>query len=208
MSFGLLHVAPLIKEFLERHPGITLDLNMDDRVSNLVEAGVDMAIRAGILPDSALIARKLAPIHSVLAASPEYLSQAGTPRYPEDLLQHSCLHYSYSRDAREWTLCGPNDELSVRTKGKMRVNNSQALCTALIDGQGIGRLPTFVASPHLAAGRLVRVLPAYSLPEQSLYAVFPERRHMPAKVRAFADFLAERIGGDTPYWDIEAGVGG
>lgn len=208
MSFGWLHVAPLIKGFLERHPGITLDLTMDDRVADLVEAGFDMAIRAGTLPDSALIARRLAPIHSVLAAAPAYLSQAGTPQHPEDLLQHSCLHYSYSRDPREWIHCGTEGDVRVRTKERLRVNNSEALCTALVDGLGIGRLPTFVAGAHLAAGRLVRVLPAYSLPEQSLYAVFPERRHMPAKTRVFADFLADRIGRETPYWDIEAGLGG
>ncbi|ATG40681.1 LysR family transcriptional regulator [Phaeobacter piscinae] len=208
MSFGWLHVAPLIKDFLEHHPGITLDLTMDDRVADLVEAGFDMAIRAGTLPDSALIARRLAPIHSVLAAAPEYLAQAGTPKHPEDLLHHSCLHYSYSRDPREWLLHGAEGEIRVRTKGRLRVNNSEALCTALIDGLGIGRLPTFVAGAHLAAGRLVQVLPAYALPEQSLYAVFPERRHMPAKVRAFADFLADRIGRETPFWDIEAGLGG
>lgn len=208
MSFGWLHVAPLITDFLERYPGITLDLTMDDRVADLVEAGFDMAIRAGTLPDSALIARRLAPIHSVLAAAPVYLSQAGTPQHPEDLLQHSCLHYSYSRDPREWILCSAEGDVRVRTKERLRVNNSEALCTALIDGLGIGRLPTFVAGAHLAAGRLVRVLPAYTLPEQSLYAVFPERRHMPAKTRAFADFLADRIGRETPYWDIEAGLGG
>ncbi|WP_405109584.1 LysR family transcriptional regulator [Phaeobacter sp. BS52] len=206
MSFGCLHVAPLIKDFLERHPGITLDLTMDDRVTDLVEAGFDMAIRAGTLPDSALIARRLAPIHSVLAAAPEYLAQTGMPKHPEDLLQHSCLHYSYSRDPREWVLCGAEGEVRVHPKGRMCVNNSEALCTALIDGLGIGRLPTFVAGAHLAEGRLMRVLPTYSLPAQSLYAVFPERRHMPAKVRAFADYLADRIGRETPFWDVEAGL--
>nr|WP_241482660.1 substrate binding domain-containing protein [Leisingera sp. ANG-M7] len=130
MSFGWLHVAPLIKDLLERYPRITLDLTMDDRVADLVEAGFDMAIRAGTLPDSALIACRLAPIHSVLTAAPAYLSQAGTPQHPEDLLQHGCLHYSYSCDPREWILRGAEGDVRVCMKERLCVNNSEALCTA------------------------------------------------------------------------------
>ncbi len=208
MSFGRLHIAPLLTDFLAAYPDITLDLTMDDRVVDLVDAGLDMAIRAGTLPDSALIARRLAPIHSVLVASPKYISRKGAPQHPEDLLAHNCLHYAYSRDPMEWVFQGPHGEVRTRTKGTLRVNNSETLCTALLDGLGIGRLPTFVAGSHVAAGRLIRVLPEYAMSEQALYAVFPERRHMPMKVRAFVDFLAEQIGRDRPFWDVEAGLGG
>lgn len=206
MSFGRLHVAPLLTEFLANYPDITLDLTMDDRVVDLIDAGLDLAIRAGTLPDSALIARQLAPIHSVIVASPEYLSRQGSLQHPEDLLLHNCLHYAYSRDPMEWVFHDQNGELKVRTKGTLRVNNSETLCTALLDGLGIGRLPTFVAGAQIADGRLIRVLPNYALPEQALYAVFPERRHMPVKVRAFVDFLADRIGQEKPFWDVEAGL--
>lgn len=205
MSFGQLHVAPLIAAFLRQYPGIRIDLTMDDKFVDLVEGGIDVALRAGTLPNSALIARKLAPIHSVIVAAPDYLAQSGTPETPEDLLAHSCLHYAYSRDPSEWRLAGPAGDMRVQTSGVLRVNNSEALCTVLLDGLGIGRLPTFIAGAHLTSGRLVRVLPEYRLPEQALYAVFPERKHMPAKVRAFLDFVVERIGHDAPYWDLDAG---
>ncbi|WP_425082297.1 LysR family transcriptional regulator [Ruegeria arenilitoris] len=206
MSFGRLHIAPMLNEFLTTYPDITLDLTMDDRVVDLVDAGLDMAVRAGTLPDSAMIARRLAPIHSVLVAAPDYLLRRGNPQQPEDLLTHNCLHYAYSRDPMEWVLHGPHGELRVRTKGTLRINNSETLCAALLDGLGIGRLPTFVAGTYLATSDLVRVLPEYVFAEQALYAVFPERRHMPMKVRAFVDFLAERIGKDRPFWDTEAGL--
>ena len=206
MSFGQLHVAPAIPEFLRLHLGITLELSMDDRFVDLVDSGMDLALRAGSLPDSALIARKLAPIHSVIVAAPAYLDRAGAPLHPQDLLDHDCLHYAYSRDPLEWKFIGDDGEIAVRTKGRFRVNNSEALCTTLVAGLGIGRLPTFIAGAHLAAGRLQRVLPNFLMPEQALYAVFPERQHVPAKVRAFVEYFANYVGNKTPYWDNEAGV--
>lgn len=206
MSFGRLHVAPLLTEFLKAYPGITLDMTMDDRITDLVEAGLDMALRAGTLRDSALIARRLAPIRSILVAAPKYVTKFGNPQHPEELLTHNCLHYAYSLDPREWHLVGPEGEMHIRTKGSLRVNNSEALCTALIDGLGVGRLPTFIAGAHLAAGRLVHILPEYGFPEQALYAVFPERRHMPMKVRTLVDFLVDKIDKEKPFWDIEAGL--
>jgi DNA-binding transcriptional LysR family regulator len=206
MSFGQLHVAPAIPEFLRLHLGITLELSMDDRFVDLVDSGMDLALRAGSLPDSALIARKLAPIHSVIVAAPAYLDRAGAPLHPQDLMDHDCLHYAYSRDPLEWKFIGDDGEIAVRTKGRFRVNNSEALCTTLVAGLGIGRLPTFIAGAHLAAGRLQRVLPNFLMPEQALYAVFPERQHVPAKVRAFVEYFANYVGKKTPYWDNEAGV--
>jgi len=206
MSFGQLHVAPAIPEFLRLHPGITLELSMDDRFVDLVDSGMDLALRAGTLLDSALIVRKLAPIHSVIVATPSYLDRAGAPLHPQDLMNHDCLHYAYSRDPLEWKFVGDDGEIAVRTKGRFRVNNSEALCTTLIAGLGIGRLPTFIAGAHLAAGRLQRVLPNFLMPEQALYAVFPERQHVPAKVRAFVEYFANYVGKKTPYWDSEAGL--
>lgn len=201
MSFGRLHVAPLVPEFLKQYPLIEIDMVMDDRIIDLVEGGFDVAIRGGTLPDSALIARKLAPLHSVLCAAPDYVARHGQPSEPADLLNHNCIHYSYSSGVAEWTFLGPNEPVTVRTSGTYQVNNSEALREVLIGKCGIGRLPTFVAGPDILSGRLIRVLPQFRMPSQSLYSVFPERRHMPAKVRVFLDFAIEQFGADQPYWD-------
>lgn len=201
MSFGRLHIAPLIPEFLKRYPGIEIEMVMDDRVVDLVEGGFDVAIRGGVLPDSALIARKLAPCHYVICAAPGYIAKHGEPSEPGDLLNHNCVHYAYFSGAHEWTFLGPDEPITVETTGNYQVNNSEALREALIGGCGIGRLPTFIAGPDIGAGRLVRLLDQYSMPSQTFYAVFPERRHLPAKVRVFVDFAVERFGADNPYWD-------
>ncbi|MDP5219933.1 substrate binding domain-containing protein [Ruegeria sp. 2205SS24-7] len=160
-----------------------------------------MGIRAGHLSDSSVIAHRLADVRSVIVASPDYLKAHRTPQQPDDLLGHNCLHYTYSRDPKEWVFSGLEGEIAVKTRGTLRINNSEALCKALMDGLGIGRLPTFVASSHIQSGQLVRLLPEYALPEQALYAIFPERSHVPAKVRAFTDHLVDRLGGDIASWD-------
>ncbi len=201
MSFGRLHVAPLVAGFLLHHPKIEIDMIMDDRVVDLIEGGFDMAIRAGTLPDSALVARKLAPCRNVLCAAPSYLERHGMPDEPSDLTGHNCLHYAYFSDFHEWTFIGEQEPVKVQTNGSYQVNNSEALLEAVIGGLGIGRFPTFITGPHIAAGRLVHLLKDYRMPEQTIYAVFPERRHLPLKVRAIVDYLAQQFGGTQPYWD-------
>ena len=206
MSFGRLHVAPIVPGFLATYPGIELDLTMDDRTVDLFEEGYDVALRAGTLRDSALIARRLATIHSVLVAAPDYVAEHGVPSRPDHLLRHNCLHYAYSRDPQEWVFLTPEGERRVKTSGTFRVNNSEALCAALLGGAGIGRLPTFIAGGPISKGRLVRLLPDCILPEQALYALFPERRHVPQKVHAFVEYLYSAIGGRRPHWDRQAGL--
>ena len=201
MSFGRLHVAPLIPKFLKVCPKLQIDLVMDDRKVDLVAGGFDVAIRAGNLPASTLIARKLAPVRQVLCASPDYIDRYGRPATPAELSDHNCVLYSYSSDANEWTLIGEGGPETMTVSGSYQVNNSEALLEALREGVGIGRLPTFVAGPDLKTGRLVKVFESYSLPDFTLYAVFPERQYLPAKVRAFLDFAIEYFGGDQPYWD-------
>jgi len=201
MSFGRLHVAPLIPKLLRRYPKLQIDLVMDDRKVDLVAGGFDVAIRAGNLPASTLIARKLAPLRQVLCASPDYIDRYDRPGTPAELSSHNCLLYSYSSDANEWTLIGEGGPETVTVSGSYQVNNSEALLEALREGIGIGRLPTFVAGPDVKTGRLVKLFESYSLPDFTFYAVFPERQYLPAKVRAFLDFAIEYIGGDQPYWD-------
>jgi len=201
MSFGRLHVAPLIPKLLRRHPKLHIDLVMDDRKVDLVAGGFDVAIRAGNLPVSTLIARKLAPLRQVLCASPDYVDRYGRPGTPAELSSHNCVLYSYSSDVNEWTLIGANGPETVTVSGSYQVNNSEALLESLREGVGVGRLPTFVAGPDLKTGRLVKLLESYRIPEFTIYAVFPERQYLPAKVRAFLDFAIEYFGGDHPYWD-------
>ncbi len=201
MSFGRLHVAPMIPKLLKRYPKLKIDLVMDDRRVDLVAEGFDTAIRAGNLPDSTLIARKLAPVRQVLCASPDYLDRYDRPGTPAELSGHNCVLYSYSSDADKWTLIGEGGPVTVTVSGSYKVNNSEALLEALREGVGIGRLPTFVAGPDLKAGRLVKLFESYRIPDFTLYAVFPEREYLPAKLRVFLDFAIEYIGGDEPYWD-------
>ena len=176
-------------------------LVMDDRNIDLVAEGIDVAIRSGDMPDSTLIARKLAPLRQVLCASPGYIDRYGMPATPSELSERNCILFSYSGDANEWTLNKGDRSESVLVSGSYRVNNSEAILEALREGVGIGRLPTFVAGPDLKAGNLVQILDSYHIPDHVFYAVFPERQYLPAKVRAFLDFAVEYFGGDQPYWD-------
>ncbi|MEH6592275.1 MAG: LysR family transcriptional regulator [Halioglobus sp.] len=203
MSFGRLHVAPMMPKLLKRYPKLQIELVMDDRTIDLVAAGFDVAIRSGSgsLPTSALIARKLAPLRQVLCASPDYIERYGLPAQPTELPEHNCVLFSLSSDADEWTLVGDDEPEIVSVSGNYKVNNSEALLEALREGIGIGRLPTFVAGPDLKTGRLIRLLESHHIPDHSFYAVFPEREYLPAKVRAFLDFAIEYFGGDQPYWD-------
>ncbi|MEO2172853.1 MAG: LysR substrate-binding domain-containing protein [bacterium] len=203
MSFGRLHVAPLITQLIKRYPKIEIDLMMDDRPINLVAEGIDVAIRtaSGNLADSALVARKLAPLRQVICASPSYIDRYGLPRTPAELTKHNCILFSYSSDANEWVFQSDGQIETVLVSGGYRVNNSEVLREALAEGIGIGRLPTFVAGPDLKSGRLLRLFEHFHIPDHTFYAVFPERQYLPAKVRVFLDFAVEYFGGDHPYWD-------
>jgi len=202
MSFGRLHVSPLIPVFLKRYPKITIDMVMDDKVVDLVGGGFDIAIRSGKLPNSNLIARKLAPLKSVLCAAPAYIENHGYPETLNDLKQHNCLLFSYSRDLKEWRFTRNEVAESIEVSGNYQVNNSEALRDAILQGLGIGRLPTFVAGPDIKSGKLVPLFENYEMLQQSIYAVFLERQFMPAKVRAFLDFAIDYFGGEQPYWDV------
>jgi DNA-binding transcriptional LysR family regulator len=202
MVFGRLHVAPLIAHFLATYPEIEINMMMDDQLVDLVEGGYDLAIRIGRLADSSLIARRIAPCHSLLCATPSYLARCGTPTDLEQLAQHNCLFYSYFRGGSEWQFEGPAGAVRFQPRGNYQVNNSEALREALLGGLGICQMPTFIVGDDIAQGRLVEVLPAYKLPEHAIYAVYPQRKYLPAKVLAFVDFLLAQLGGERPYWDV------
>ncbi len=201
MSFGRLHVSPAIPIFLQRYPDVQVDVTMEDRVVDLVEGGYDLAIRIGNLPDSSLVGRRLAVSRSVVCAAPTYLDERGEPTTPEALRDHDCLLYSYYSEANEWAFERAGHVQRVRVSGSYLVNNSEALRDAVLQGVGVARIPTFIVGPDIAEGRLVQLFCDYRMPSQDIYAVWPERRHMPTKVRVFIDFLTERIGGADPIWD-------
>ncbi|MCP3129517.1 LysR family transcriptional regulator [Shewanella sp. KJ2020] len=193
MVFGRLYIAPLIAEFLRRYPDIQLQMQMDDKTTDLISGGLDLAIRIGELPDSSLIARKLAPCLSVICASPEYLTRHVAPQTPQQLSQHNCLFYSYFQDGVEWTFHSPEGTQRIQPKGNYQVNNSDAIHQACLDGLGIANLPRFIAEPDLQTGRLQALLTDYPLPEHGIYAVYPQRKHLPTKVTVLIEFLMEKL---------------
>lgn len=201
MSFGIGHVAPLLGDFLRRYPDITMDLELNDRQVDLIAEGFDLAIRIGELPDSSLVARRLAPSLLLLCAAPSYLERQGIPEQPEDLSDHRCLIYSYGALGNRWRFRGPEADRRVKIAGPLAVNNGEVLAQAAVDGLGIVALPSFIVCDALRSGRLVPVLPDWHLAERAaVHAVYPAARHLSPKIRAFVDFLVEVIG-PTPYWD-------
>ena len=202
VSFGALHLAPAISEYLMREPEVKMDVMLDDRVVDLVQEGFDVAIRIGELPSSNLVARRLAPSRMVICASPGYLKKFGTPRVPEDLVKHNCLRYAYQATRNEWRFHGPEREHAVRVDGNLFANNGDTLREAALHGLGVCLAPTFIVGPDLKSGRLKEILQDYPYPEQGVFAVYPNRQ-LPAKVRNFVDFLVTRFA-KGPYWDERA----
>jgi DNA-binding transcriptional LysR family regulator len=198
--FGMLHLAPLLAAYGARYPEVRVDISLADRIVDLVDEGFDVAIRiAGRLAD-ALVARRLTTVRIAVCASPEYLRRHGTPRAPPDLAKHNCLLYSINERPGEWTFEGPQGSTTVKVAGSLRSNNGDLLRTAALAGVGIVVQPTFIVGDDLRQGKLVPVLPRYCQPDLAAYAIYPTRRHLPAKVRSFVDFLAEAIS-DPPPWD-------
>lgn len=198
-SFGNQHVAPLVPKFAERYPDVQLALSLSDRTVNVVEEGFDLAIRIADLADSSLAARKLAPNRRVVCASPAYLARHGTPRTPEELAQHNCLTTDF---AMSWDYRGPNGKPgSVRVTGRYCCDNWEVLREWALAGLGIALKSTWDVRRHLEDGSLVSLFPGYTFAtDVAIYAVYPHRRHLPAKTRAFIEFLAESFGPE-PYWD-------
>jgi DNA-binding transcriptional LysR family regulator len=201
MSFGILHLGPLLAEFSRENPAVSLEISFDDRFVNLVEEGVDVAVRIGALTDSSLVARKLSTTRLVVCASPHYLAERGEPEMPEDLAAHNCLLYSYLSTANVWRFTAPDGRaIPVAVSGNLRANNGIVEAEAAVAGMGILMSPTFYVGPLIRQGKLKRILERYEIAEMGIYAVYPQREHVPPKVRAFVDFLARRFG-RKPDWE-------
>ncbi len=200
-SFGVLHLVPAITGFFCRYPEIDIDLSLTDRFIDLVDEGVDVAIRIGRLADSSLVARRIAPARRVICGSPGYLEAFGLPRTPDDLKQHRCLAYTNMTTAQDWPLVAADGRpWPVDIAGRLRSNNGDALRAAALRGIGLVSLPSFIVGADIQAGTLVSVLGDYLNQDMAIHAVYPHSRHLSPKVRAFVDFLVEQIGPD-PYWD-------
>lgn len=196
-SFGRMHIAPHLKPFLDANPLVAVELILTDDFVDVVGEGFDLAVRIADLQDSSLVARRLAPNHRVLCAAPVYLAQAGNPTTIEELPRHTLI----AHNADQWRLDGPSGPVTVRVGGPLRTNSSEVVREALLAGVGIALRSTWDVGPELKSGRLVRVLPQYSVGQRvAVHAVYPSRRHMEQKLRAFVDYLAELYGA-TPYWD-------
>src|SRR5688500_6971137 len=204
-SFGNQHVAPLVPKFAERYPDVQLALSLSDRTVNVVEEGFDLAVRIADLADSSLAARKLAPNRRVVCASPAYLARHGTPRTPEELARHNCVATDFTMN---WDYRDPDGKPgSVRVSGRYACDNWEVLREWALAGLGIALKSTWDVRRHLEDGSLVSLLPGYTFAtDVAIYAVYPHRRHLPAKTRAFIEFLAESFGPE-PYWDRPEGEG-
>ena len=195
--FGTVTIAPLLKPFLLRYPEITLDLDLDDRIVDLVRDRYDVAIRISSSVDSALVARRLATSTLVTVASPAYVRRRGRPRTPAELRQHACLGYSHARMPNEWRFRARKGPwVAVTVESALYCNNDFVLKQAALDGLGVGVFPRFFIARELAERSLVEALPDYDMPALSVSAVYASRRHVPPKVRAFIDFTAEALRDD------------
>ena len=198
MSFGLLHVAPLLPEFLATYPEVSVDLQLSDAMVDLIGEGLDAAIRIiAALPDSSLVVRRLCGMPQYLVGSPAYLSKYGKPRHPLHLTEHRCIGYSYMVTNDTWRFAKNGQSASVRPSGPLRVNNGDAMMPALIAGTGLGILPEFILRDALAAGQLERLLPEWSLPLGAVYWVTPPGGPRPKRLEVLADFLVEKLSRHT-----------
>lgn len=200
VSFGERFVAPAIAEFAARHSQLVFDLDLSDRAVDLVEEGLDLAIRIGPVSQQALVSRRLGWTQIVCCASPGYLARHGTPRTPEDLAAHQCLSYTLTSLPNIWRFeskQGANYDLHVTPRH--RANSGRMLTKLAAAGLGVVIEPDFIVSPEVRSGALVRLLAEYALPRHPIAAVYASRRHLSAKVRTFVDFLAERFAREQPW---------
>jgi DNA-binding transcriptional LysR family regulator len=201
VSFGLLQLAPLWGAFMQRHPKVTLDVTLADRMVDLVEEGYDLAVRIARLPSSSLVCRRLASTRMILCASPTYLREHGTPAHPSEIASHAVMAYSLLSTGETWQFEAPDRAqgiVSVKVTPRLHSNSGETCCAAALRHQGIVLQPSFLVGEYLKSGALVEVLPQYRSFEFGVYAVYPTRKHVTAKVRVLIDFLVEAF--RAPAW--------
>ncbi len=199
MSFGLSQVTKVLPNFQHRFPEVDVELSLVDGKIDLVAGGFDLALDVGEPQDSSLIARRLTTSRQVIVASPDYLARNGTPQLPSDLARHPCLLGSCVNNSR-WEFVGLGRAESVFVTGPFRINCLLGLRHAVLASQGVARLPSFCVADDLLSGKLVALLHDWTHTPETIYAMYPHRKHLPAKVKAALDFFVQTFG-DNPYWD-------
>jgi DNA-binding transcriptional LysR family regulator len=199
LSFGVRYVASILTKLAERHTRLEMDVSYTDRLVDLIGERFDAAIRVGILKDSSLVARRIAPVRSVLVASPDYLACKGRPRTPSELAAHECLIYT-GRVVADWRFQSGKRSISVRPQGRIRSDNGEAILQWAIAGLGITEAPSFMVSDAIASGSLEPLLLDYPAPEYAIYVVRPPGAYLPGKVRVLIDTLVDSFGGE-PEWE-------
>src|ERR1700681_4413388 len=194
MSFGALHLAPLLPVFVAKHPEVSIDLHLSDAMVDMIGDGFDAAICIAALPDSSLVARRLCGVPRYLVGSPTYLCKHGRPQHPLHLVQHPCIGYAYTVTPDTWRFTHKNRKsATVRPSGPLRVNNGDAMMPALIAGTGLGVLPEFIVRDALADGRLERLLPEWSMASGSVYWVTPPGGQRPKRVDVLGEFVTRSL---------------
>lgn len=199
-TFGINYIAPAIPEFCKRYPDLQLELSFSDRIVDLVEEGIDMAVRITGDLKTNLVARKLAEVRLVCCASPAYLKQYGTPQHPEDLRHHNCFTYSYSPNVNIWKFARDGREYQVQIKGRLGTNSGEMSRLAAVDGLGIDMLPSFMICNELRNGSLIPILQDYPMPPVNVYAVYLPGARRAARVKAMVEHLWETLGKGQPPW--------
>jgi DNA-binding transcriptional LysR family regulator len=193
IGLGQIFITPLLLKFQRQYPELAIELSLNDRYIDLVEEGVDLAVRVGRLADSNLVARRLGSSRRVVVATPAYLAARGTPNRPEDLAHHSCLLYAYLSTGNEWSFNGPDGEIRVRVRGDFKANNGDAIRQALLAGVGVAISPDWLIHDKLESGEVVALLPEFAPPPLDINAVYPSGRHVSTKVRTFIEFLQDEF---------------
>ncbi|RJF90466.1 LysR family transcriptional regulator [Sphingomonas cavernae] len=194
MTFGLMHVAPAIADFLAQHPGIKVDLHFSDEKVDIIEMGFDIALRIAALPDSSLRARRLGAIDAHVVAAPAYFERHGRPTHPAQLAEHRCIAYTNVANPDLWRFRGPDgEEASVRLDGPLRCNSGEAMLPALRAGLGVARLPDFIVDADIAAGTLEPILRNWAMPPVALHLLSPPSGPRPTRVELLIEFLSTRF---------------
>lgn len=200
-GFGRRHVAPLLPQFLKDHPQVSLTLDLSDRLVDLIDERYDCAIRIGDLDDSQIIGLRLADNRRVIVASPAYLSEFGRPNSPDDLLQHNCLSFgTQGNQSKGWLLKIDDQIRAVRVKGTMACSDGTVLHEWTLAGCGLAWRSLWEVREDLESGQLLSVLDEYAAPANGIFAMLPERKHLPLRVRVFIDLLRSTYA-QTSYWD-------
>lgn len=196
MSFGASYLGALLAEYQAKYPLVDIDISLHDRQVDIVDEGYDLVLRIAALEDSSLIARKLAPCHIVICASPDYLEKHGEPKTPDDLKNHQCLLYTYNDSAKFWALqdtAGASKNFTVN--GPLLANNGNLICDAMLNGMGIAILPTFIVGDAIRNGKAITILNEWKQKPSDISLLYPSSKHLSAKVRAFVDMAVEHFKG-------------